>query len=210
MLNVTQTGVVMSKTVKRVTTVMMIGLVALLGAQAEAHTRWVNGKPRTCSHCGHGTLSLTDVLEKNLVAEYLVTTKEVRIECANSDIVTLKDKNTATLVARTLSTDPKWVNFDGKTAEVEFFDHLGELGETDELFANLGFCSKQAGLVDAKILKMSGRFEVSACLPDTDNPCRARVLLSTMQLNDCKLDAKDETYVCGEVITRHVHPTPAQ
>ena len=39
MLNVTQTGVVMSKTVKRVMTVMMIGLVAMLGAKAEAHTR---------------------------------------------------------------------------------------------------------------------------------------------------------------------------
>ncbi len=187
--------VVMSKTVKRVMTVMMIGLVALLGANAEAHTRWINGKPRTCSHCGHGTLSLTDVLDlKNLVAEYLVTTKEVRIECTKGDIVTLKgNKNTATLVARTLSTDPiKWVVADGKTAEVEFFDHLeGELlGETDKLFANLGFCSRENPLVDAQILKMSGRFEVSACLPDTDDPCSARVLLSTMQLNDCTLEQR--------------------
>ena len=37
MLNVTQTEVVMSKTVKRAMRVMMIGLVALLGAKAEAH-----------------------------------------------------------------------------------------------------------------------------------------------------------------------------
>ena len=41
MLNVTQTEIVMSKTVKRAMRVMMIGLVALLGANAEAHYVYV-------------------------------------------------------------------------------------------------------------------------------------------------------------------------
>ena len=52
MLNVTQTGVVMSKTVKRAMRVMMIGLVALLGANAEAHYYVAAGKYKYCSlHC---------------------------------------------------------------------------------------------------------------------------------------------------------------
>ena len=40
-----------SKTVKTVMTVTIIGLVAMLGAKAEAHTRIINGKPRVCSVC---------------------------------------------------------------------------------------------------------------------------------------------------------------
>ena len=44
MLNVTQTEVVMPKTVKRAMRVMMIGLVALLGANAEAHYYVVSGQ----------------------------------------------------------------------------------------------------------------------------------------------------------------------
>ena len=52
MLNVTQTEVVMSKTVKRAMRVMMIGLVALLGANAEAHYYVAAGKYKYCSlHC---------------------------------------------------------------------------------------------------------------------------------------------------------------
>ena len=48
MLNVTQAEVVMSKTVKRVMTVMMIGLVAMLGAKVEAHFKKVGGTAYWC------------------------------------------------------------------------------------------------------------------------------------------------------------------
>jgi hypothetical protein len=52
MLNVTQTEVVMSKTVKRTMRVMMAGLVAMLGANAEAHYYVAAGKYKYCSlHC---------------------------------------------------------------------------------------------------------------------------------------------------------------
>lgn len=51
MLNVTQTGVVMSKTVKRAMRVMMFGLVAMLGANAEAHFHKVGGTGYWCSFC---------------------------------------------------------------------------------------------------------------------------------------------------------------
>ena len=52
MLNVTQTGVVMSKTVSGVMRVMMIGMVAMLGAKAEAHYIVVRGSYKYCSlHC---------------------------------------------------------------------------------------------------------------------------------------------------------------
>ena len=99
----------MSKTVKRVMTVMMIGLVALLGAKAEAHTRWINGKPRTCSICGHGTLEeVPDPKKHPAVAELFVKTAEVRITCNDGSTTTLNDpQDTATLVARTDSKD--WV-----------------------------------------------------------------------------------------------------
>jgi hypothetical protein len=51
MLNVTQTGVVMFKTVKSAMRVMMVGLVAMLGFKAEAHYVVVNGKAKYCSGC---------------------------------------------------------------------------------------------------------------------------------------------------------------
>jgi hypothetical protein len=41
----------MSKTVKRVMTVMMVGLVAMLGAKAEAHYIMLGGKLKYCSVC---------------------------------------------------------------------------------------------------------------------------------------------------------------
>jgi hypothetical protein len=41
----------MPKTVKRAMRVMMIGLVAMLGAKAEAHYYIVGGKVKYCSVC---------------------------------------------------------------------------------------------------------------------------------------------------------------
>ena len=210
MLNVTQTGVVMSKTVKRVMTVMMIGLVAMLGTKAEAHTWRFNGIVRTCSTCGHGTFTELDLKSLHpAVAELVVKTKEARIECDDGSIVTLRANNPAILVARTLST--KWIyNPETQKAEVEFFVP----GESDDLFALLGFCSEANPLVEVQILKLSARFEVSQCLPiqDPSNPCSARVLLVTTELKECEvaLNARERTtYSCDEVVPqREAHPSP--
>jgi hypothetical protein len=209
MLNVTQTEAVMSKTVKRVMTVMMIGLVALLGAGAEAHTRWINGKPRVCSICSGPEDTMLEEVPADLinpkipapaVAELIVKTNEVTITCSDNTKVKLKGKkDEAILIAETPSNlwayDPTT-----KIARVRFF-------VSDELFEILGFCGV-AKIIDVQILKMSAKYKASGC---TDSGCSSRVRLSTMTLNDCKVppDAAPGTlYDCKRPKIEHVHPTP--
>lgn len=79
----------MSKTVKRVMRVMMIGLVALLGAKAEAHYYVASGKYKYCSLHGHGYF--TGVPDPNLVGPAQVrgeaTATLVEISCPNGTLV---------------------------------------------------------------------------------------------------------------------------
>ena len=82
MLNVTQTGVVMSKTVKRVMTVMMVGLAATLGANAEAHYRIIRGVLKFCDHCFVGDLKAVPNLDQKLAeVEGVARQAQVDIRC---------------------------------------------------------------------------------------------------------------------------------
>jgi hypothetical protein len=205
----------MSKTVKRVMTVMMIGLVALLGAEAEAHTRWFNGKPRTCSICDRDGnekgATLQDVPAEwsradLAVAELIVTTKEVTITCGDRELVTLKGKdNAATLIAERLSS--QWT-YDSTGAHPRF-----EIA-SDDLYERLGFLCAE-GPAKAQVLKMTAVYRVSECA-DADpllGACSSRILLSTMKLNNCKVPlnaALGTQYTCDAPIFEHVHPTPTQ
>ena len=76
-----------SKTVKTVMTVTMIGLVAMLGAKAEAHTRIINGKPRVCSVCDDD--ATVEEVPANFIglAELIVKTqKTVTILCPKEEV----------------------------------------------------------------------------------------------------------------------------
>jgi hypothetical protein len=207
MLNVTQTGVVMSKTVKRVMTVMMIGLVALLGANAEAHTRWINGKPRICSICSKpDETTLEEVLQDPnaltslVVAELTVKTKEVVIKCPDGTEVQLKNKMTL------MDESPliEW-NADRFTAKVDFFVSDEPIGK---LVVPLRLCGG-ALPYDVEIHRMQAEYKAYACTsPDPrEDPCSEKALISSMKLSNCRVppDADDDTeYVCDAPEFNHV------
>ncbi len=74
-----------SKTVERVTRVMMVSLVALLGAQAEAHYIVVGGTPKRCNHCVEGEVKKDEDHKDDGhqdVAEFRLKTKVVDYQCA--------------------------------------------------------------------------------------------------------------------------------
>ncbi len=110
-----------SKTAKRVMTVTMIGLVAMLGAKAEAHTFWFRGKPRVCSVCSDG--ELRDVREDPrsifAVAELIVRTQKARILCPDKTEVQVNEE--LTLIGETPSAAWQGWTEDNKTAQVALF-----------------------------------------------------------------------------------------
>ena len=84
----------MSKTVKRAIRVMMIGLVAMLGAKAEAHYYVVAGKAKYCSVCVDAELAeheehpvnpatSTEVPDHGEGVEFCVKTKKITVLCPN-------------------------------------------------------------------------------------------------------------------------------
>ena len=79
-----------SKTVKRVMRVMMVGLVAMLGAKAEAHYYAFKGKAKYCSVCVESELAkheehpnnpATDIVTHTEHAEFCVTTTPADVSC---------------------------------------------------------------------------------------------------------------------------------
>ena len=88
MLNVTQTGVVMFKTVKSAMRVMMVGLVALLGANAEAHYVVVSGKYKYCSlHCIVDLRKVPNPILWPAEVKCEATAALVEISCPNETLV---------------------------------------------------------------------------------------------------------------------------
>ena len=77
----------MSKTVMRV---MMIGLVAMLGAKAEAHYFIVGGKAKYCSVCVDVNLTHDEMppLDHPEEVEFSLTTTSVDILCPNGTLIT--------------------------------------------------------------------------------------------------------------------------
>jgi hypothetical protein len=73
----------MSKTVKRVTRVMIVGLVAMLGAKAEAHYTVRYGKAYYCSVDVVAKLTGVDPIDLTAEAESVVTTKKVEYSCSD-------------------------------------------------------------------------------------------------------------------------------
>ncbi len=74
-----------SETVKRVMRVMMVGLIAMLGAKAEAHYYVIGGIPKRCSHCVDGEFGKDhkehDAVAHTDVAEFRLSTKKVDYLC---------------------------------------------------------------------------------------------------------------------------------
>lgn len=113
-----------SKTVKRVTTVMMIGLVAMLGAKAEAHYILVKNKIKFCSICIDVEHTEADtpaevdvVMEADTPAEVevVVTTKNVEILCSTGTVVKLtKPVMLSTRKAITNITKSSIININGE------------------------------------------------------------------------------------------------
>ena len=209
----------MSKTVKRVMTVTMIGLVALLGANAEAHTRWINGKPRTCSICDNddgktgeaASLEVPDDWQSHFaVAELIVKTKDVAITCDGITVVRLKGKkNEATLTTERLS---KLWTYDTTTHPDTAVPNFEKI-DSEQLYKMLGFvvvCGS-GRTPQVQILQMRARYKVYEC---TASDClSSRVLLSSMKLNDCEVPLNAELgteYTCEDPIFDHKHPTPTR
>jgi len=206
----------MSKTVKRVMTVMMIGLVALLGAKAEAHTRWFNGKPRVCSICDDDA-TLMEVPNGLYQADLIVKTQLVTILCPGT--VELKSRKEWTLIGQSA---PIAVKSESGIGQVAFRFRV-----SDQPIVNFGFCGVRNGepiLPDLlQITKMSAKYKAYECNgfdPDGTITCSSKLLVSTMELNNCKVspDAVPDAvppdpasfYVCEKPISRHVHPTPTR
>ena len=211
----------MSKTVKRVMTVMMIGLVALLGAKAEAHTRWINGKPRTCSICDKdvdekgqpqeaATLEVPEDWPSHFaVAELIVKTNDVAITCDGITVVRLKgNKNEAILTTERLS--GLWTYM--KTSDPETLEAVPNFEiDSEQLYKMLGFVVVCRSAPKVQILRMRARYNVYEC---TASEClSSRVLLSSMKLNDCEVPLNADMgtlYTCKKPIFDHKHPTPTR
>jgi hypothetical protein len=76
------------ETVKKVTRVMMVGLIAMLGAKAEAHWYVAGGTPKRCSHCVDAELTDRDEkhdFEHTEEADFHLTAKTVRLLCQTTD-----------------------------------------------------------------------------------------------------------------------------
>ena len=97
-----------SETVKRVMRVMMVGLIAMLGAKAEAHWYVVGGTPKRCSHCVDGELKKDhikhDAFTHTDVAEFRLTHEKGRLcvppnrKCITTKITNAKVKDGLHLV----------------------------------------------------------------------------------------------------------------
>jgi hypothetical protein len=183
MLNVTQTGVVMSKTVKRVMTVTMFGLVALLGAKAEAHTVIIKGTPRVCSVCSDAKDNLFEEVlnDPNLanslaIAELTVKTKLVTILCDNTE-VQLKNVWTLKNEAPLAGWDPNT-----KTAHANFFVSVQPFVD---FVLDQGLCIEPPKVV--LIRRMDAVYRAYECFGSAPDQCSSKVLVSKMKLDDCKV-----------------------
>ena len=154
---------------------MMIGLVALLGAKAEAHTRWINGKPRTCSICDPEAMLMEVRKDFIGLAELIVKTqKTVTVLCPGGADVQVKEE--LTLVG--VEPSAEWSFKENNTAVVDFVVS-GQIP---------GFCVDAGGTEilseDVEIPQMSLTYKTYQC---SDAECRNKVLVSRMTLKDCKV-----------------------
>lgn len=201
----------MSKTVKRVMRIMMVGLVAMLGAKAEAHYFWFFGKIKFCSVClDPGTddqgndLSLTDVpADLNdpskpapAVVELSVKAKLVEISCPQPPTV-IQSKVNVTLEGETPS-DLWGYDPNAETAVVS-------VRVDDDSLNNV--CP---GRGEVRILKMSATANAYECTGlDPANPCSSRVLISIMKFNNCTIPSGaplDTLYDCNAPDIQHNDP----
>jgi len=185
-------------------TVMMIGLVAMLGANAEAHTRWFKGRPFVCSICSDAKdTELREVLEDPrsifAVAELVVKTQKARILCPDKTEVQVNEE--LTLVGETPSAAWQGWTEDNKTARVALF-------VSDQV---LGFCVDQKGELvppfSMQILKMSATYNAYECTGPDRNPCSSKVLISSMKLKNCQVPRNASVgtyYVCNAPVFEHV------
>lgn len=199
----------MSKTVKRVMRIIMVSLIATLGAKAEAGYFWFFGKIKFCSVClGRRTLmevppDPNDSTHPHpAVAELRVKTKLVEIWCPEQSAV-IQSRKPVTLVAETQSDDAMnpW-QWDGKTANV--------FVKVEDGFLKEMFCPDSDPLeVNVQILKMSATANAYECTgSDPTNPCSSRVLVSSMKLNNCSLQPPDpngdQFYDCNDPDFHHL------
>lgn len=165
-----------SRKVKRVMTVMMIGLVAMLGANAEAHTLWIPGqKPRVCSHCYDGKLR---VEEHHPIwqADYTVTTKLIEISCQGEEPV--QSMEPVTLSAQTP------VNRLAGVVAVSF-------KISDETISRLGSCTDPSVKPIVELLQVQVDLNAYEC---TDDACANRVLTSTLTYANCTAPHPSDTF----------------
>jgi len=188
-----------SKTAKRVMTVTTIGLVAMLGAEAEAHTRIINGKPRVCSICDDD--ARVEEVPANFfgVAELIVRTERtVTIVCPREDV---QVKTELTLVGETPFRGPE-------KGEADVPVRLVVSGQIN------GFCVDEKGnptpSVDMEIPAMNLEYNAYECSADPrDSECRSRVLVSSLRLK-CRIPKgedpgiPDTPYECKNPRDEHV------
>ena len=180
----------MSKTVKRAMRVMMIGLVALLGANAEAHYVYVAGKYKYCSVCNEAKLTAeNDSISPDHTEqlEFILTTistdetvPPLEILCPNGTIVPSWEQFTLA-VQRTIG-EGDITNGEGgplTIAEVQACVSDGAL-----LVSSL-FCDGDPP-TDVLIRKMKAESKTSWCPVSNLLPC---VPVST-SVADCTLPGK--------------------
>jgi hypothetical protein len=193
----------MPKTVKRAMRVIMIGLVAMLGANAEAHYYMVAGKYKYCSlDCAVDLREVPDPISKSAQVRCEATAKSVEILCPDQSLVQLPVN--WVLVGQGSIDQSTWKN--GK-AHVEVRLPI----PLDELPSGLcegGWTPTQG---DVKILKMP-KAEIRVCpeladLVGPDLPDLCPIVASTYTFRDCKIPSgtpRGTIYRCEEQEIVHI------
>lgn len=175
----------MSKTVMRV---IMIGLVAMLGAEAAAHILYVPpSKPRVCSpYCDDPKLIEVPEDPNNLghidpsfQAAAAATTKKVLVLCPNGTEVIYTQPITVSIIQPSAA----WIGWDSVKQEARVNVELPV-----RVFQELGLCGQgvDPDAVKVQFLSLSEvKYSVHQCTDPSDLCCSSKALVSSMTLKNC-------------------------
>jgi hypothetical protein len=199
MLNVTQTGVVMFKTVKSAMRVMMVGLVALLGANAEAHYVVVSGKYKYCSlHCIVDLMKVPNPILGPAQVRCEATAALVEISCPSGTLV--QSAVNGVLVGQGPIDQSNWQQ--GGKAHVEVL-----LGMPESLLDQLtGLCDDPDWTPTPGKVKILEMPRADICVgPDLPDLCSSAA--STAMFYNCTIPSgspRGTLYECDTQIIDHI------
>lgn len=196
----------MSKRVKRVMTVMMVGLVAILGTKAEAHYMYVSGKYYYHSVGCEVTIGSVPVHPDpvEVKCQLITITQDpitgqilppVEVLCQNQNIITLP--NPVSLVAQVL-TDPGETHVEVIVSSSPFLQHLCDGSDPTAVL----------------IHNFASTITISKCVGLFANPCSVLLPTSTATTLRCMLPTEENydiynlpddgtPYTCSVPVSAH-------